>query len=407
MTDAAPIWLVRATDVGFDIFRRLGVVALNCKVRRDITTLTPEEIEESGSSRRHARELARVQHLDPGHLVIATHGRRRDVLIGTVTDEYVYREDLVPDHPHTFEVAWGQQIPRSVLDQTGMPWPPRAVVAITDIDLPAAALDVVRRAAAGEPFSTPRSRQVGRPQPEKSTDTSIRRQAVGVSGAELLARIGRRTGGPVSWGDPALAGEERIVPCPVDRCHDHTRHRYWLPVELKAPRPDGPNLLVVGVNPTCPDIDHPRNQTYRQVRRLAAGIGAASCGMVNLSTRRTGNVSELMSVGGELVGPRHEGMLEQAFAQADLVVLAHGRIEGSRRSALEPLREKLMGLVDVERSRGLVVAQIGEFPSHPWPWSTTVPGGADDLVAVLSEVTGTAAGDRWMRVSCSRGGSVE
>jgi hypothetical protein len=388
MTDAAPIWLVRATDVGFDVFREHGIVALNCKVRRDITTLTPEQIEESGSSRRHARELARVQHLDPGHLVIATHGRRRDVLIGTVTEEYVFRDDLIPEHPHTFEVAWGKQIPRLALDEAGMPWPPRAVVAITDVDLPPAALDVVKRAAAGEEFGTPRRSRLGRTPPDTRT-SAVRRQAVGISGPKLLARVRRRTGGPVSWVDPAFADEERTVPCPVDRCHDHTRHRYWLPIELHAPRPDGPNLLVVGVNPTCPDVDHPRNQTYRQVRRLAAGIGAASCGMVNLATRRTGNVSELMSVGGELVGPRHAVMLKKAFEQADLAVLAHGRIEGSRRSALEPLRERLMSLVDAERTRGLVVAQVGEFPSHPWPWSTTVPGGLEDLVAVLSEAVGS------------------
>jgi hypothetical protein len=139
------------------------------------------------------------------------------------------------------------------------------------------------------------------------------------------------------------------------------------------------------VNPTCPDVDHPRNQTYRQVRRLAAGIGAASCGMVNIATRRTGNVSELMSASGELVGPRHDAMLKDAFMKADMVVLAHGRIEGSRRPALEPLRERLMSLVDAERRGGLVVAQIGEFPSHPWPWSTTVPGSPADLVAVLSD----------------------
>jgi hypothetical protein len=383
MTDVAPIWLVRATDVGFDVFRELGIVALNCKARRDITALTPEQIEKSGSSRRHARELARVKHLDPCHLVIATHGRRRDVMIGTVTEEYVYRDDLVPEHPHTFEVAWGRQIPRSILDSAGMPWPPRAVVAITDVDPPPAAIDVIQRAAAGDGFGMPGPRRRGRTKLETST-TAVRRRAVGISGAELLARVGRRMDGPAWWVDPVLAGEARVVPCPVERCHDHTRHRYWLPIELRAAQPDGPNLLVVGVNPTCPDVDHPRNQTYRQVRRLADGIGAASCGMVNLATRRTGNVSELMSVEGELVGRRHEGMLKDAFAQADLVVLAYGRIEGSRRLALEPLREQLMNLIDVERNRGLVVAQIGEFPSHPWPWATTVPGSPGDLVAVLS-----------------------
>jgi hypothetical protein len=383
MNDAAPTWLVRATDVGFDLFREHGVVALNCKVRRDITILTPEEIIASGPKRQHARELAQVKHLDPGHLVIATHGRRRDVLIGTVTETYIYR-DLVPEHPHTFEVAWGSQVPRSVLDEAGMTWPPRAVVAITDVDLPPAALDVVRRAAAREEFGTSGRRGGGRPQPP-ATGRAVRRRPVGIAGAELMSRVPRRTGEPVSWIDPALIDEERVVPCPVERCSDHTRHRYWLPIELPAPQPGGLNLLVVGVNPTCPDVDHPRNQTYRQVRRLAAGIGAASCGMVNLATRRTGNVSELMSVDGELVGRRHEAMLKDAFAQADLVVLAYGRIDRGRRGVLEPLRRQLMSLVDIERKRGLVVAQVGEFPSHPWPWSTTVPGDPEDLLRLLSE----------------------
>jgi hypothetical protein len=156
-----------------------------------------------------------VQHLDPGHLVIATHGRRRDVLIGTVTEEYVYRDDLIPEHPHTFEVAWAAQISRSVLDDAGMLWPSRAVVAITDVDLPPAAVDVVQHAAAGEGFSTPLSRGRGPTKPETST-TAIRRRAVGISGVELLARVRRRMCGPVSWVDPALADEERVVPCPVD-----------------------------------------------------------------------------------------------------------------------------------------------------------------------------------------------
>lgn len=107
--------------------------------------------------------------------------------------------------------------------------------------------------------------------------------------------------------------------------------------------------------------------------------------MVNLATRRTGDVSELMSVSGELVGPRQEQMLTQAIMQADLLVLAYGQIQGRRRrELLEPLRRRLIDSLEPERGRGLIVAQIGEFPSHPWPWSTTVPGGPEELVAVLS-----------------------
>jgi hypothetical protein len=134
-----------------------------------------------------------VKHLDPGHLVIAEHGRRRDVLIGTVTEQYVYRDDLIPDHPHTFEVAWGQQVQRRVLDEGGMQWPPRAVVAITDVALRPTTLDVVRRAATSEIVGTPTSR---RHRTKLKTNTlGVRRRAVGISGNELLARVPRRMNG--------------------------------------------------------------------------------------------------------------------------------------------------------------------------------------------------------------------
>ena len=384
MSESGPVWLVRATSVGFDVFREHGIVALNCLVRRDITGLAPQDIEASGTSRAHARELARVLHLDPGHLVIATHSKRRDVLIGTVLDLYEYRPDLVAEHPHTFAVTWGALLPRELLDAERIRWPYLNVRAITEIDLPPGALRLVVRAASGEQLGTPsrRTRSSGRTNPT----VPVRRRAVGVCGAELLAQVPRRRSEPLTWVDDNLSSEQRIVPCPVGRCVDHTRHRYWLPIELPRPNPKGPNMLVVGVNPTCPDVDHPRNRTYQQVRRLAAGVGAASCCMVNIATRRTGDVAELLSVAGELVGPRHESMLRVALERADLVVLAHGRIPGGRRSPLHPLRSRLLGLVDEQRERGLVVAQIGEFPSHPWPWSTTVPGNEQALVELLCAV---------------------
>jgi hypothetical protein len=145
-------------------------------------------------------------------------------------------------------------------------------------------------------------------------------------------------------------------------------------------------VLIVGVNPTCPDVPHRRNTTFQQARRLARGVGAASCALVNLATRRTANQDELlMHPEGDIVGPRQDRMLRRALAQADLVVLAYGRLPGPVGELLRPHRDRLMHLVDEERKRGLTVAQITDFARHPRSW-TAVGGDEASLAAALCAV---------------------
>lgn len=211
-------------------------------------------------------------------------------------------------------------------------------------------------------------------------------------GRDLLAVVPRRLGRPGAWLDPQRVRADRQ--CPRGMCFDHTEHRYQLEVTLPDAQPDGPNVLVVGVNPTCPDVDSPGNQPDRQARRLGRGVQAASCGMVNLATLRTGEASDLLDhPASEIVGPRQGEALGWALSQADLVVLAHGRLEGRLADALASGYALLREHLAVEQVRGLIIAQVGDFPSHPWPWGTRIPGPDDALVSQLVQgLTGASAG---------------
>ena len=360
--DTIRTWLVRATDPGFEAFLEHRVAALNCLVRRDITDLPTAEVREIGPSKRHSRELARLLDVAPGQFVIATHGRRRDVLVGTVAGGHSYRPDLITDHPHTVDVVWSECLPRRVLDEAGMHWPRLDVLAITEMELPSAALDRVSAAARGG--GVPQAAGLARASGQGTAGSVIPHYGCG---ADLLARAPRRIGRPVSWTDSQLSSGEPTSACPTGRCANHTRHRYWLEIDLAHPRPDGPNVLVVGLNPACPD--GPANATYKQVQRLARAVGAASCGMVNLATRRASNAEQLRELSDELVGDRQWHMVRRALAQADLVILAYGREGGA--GWLRGPRDHLLALLDVERRRGVTVAQVGDYPAHPirggWP----------------------------------------
>jgi len=76
-------------------------------------------------------------------------------------------------------------------------------------------------------------------------------------------------------------------------------------------------------------------------------------------------------------------MLEAAFAQADLVVLAPGSDVPSR---LPDEWAQLLFLLDLERDRGIVVARSGDSWLHPMRWATR---SADDTgyPRILSTLT--------------------
>jgi hypothetical protein len=374
LSDDTRIWLVRATDPRFEQFEAHGVVALNCKIGQSIAALRPEQIVALGPSKQHARELARIHEISPGDVILATDSHHpNQVLIGIVEDLYEHRPGVIDGHPHMFSVTWRGRIPRQMLTTHGAQWK-RSPVAIDVWTAPDAARDIVLRAAAGE---IPRRDDVP-PRTQAAPSTSG-----GVCGSELLSTVRRRLGRPADWLDEAQGAEPRIAPCPINRCDDHTKHRYWLDLAQPDPVASGPNLVIVGINPTCPDIPHPRNTTFQQARRLARGIGAASCVLVNLATRRTANQDELLMVpDGDIVGPRQEHMLALALSQADLVVLAFGRLPGPVGDLLRSQHQRLLQMLDKERADGLVVAHVTDFPRHPRAW-TAVAGHADALAAAL------------------------
>lgn len=362
-------WVVRATEVGFDFFTTHRLLALNCLVRRDVRGLAREQVVRAGPSARLGAQLARLLDVAPGDLLLATDSaRREDVLIGTAAGTYRYDPELDPEHPHVVDVEWLGRRPRAAVVAAGVVIPGIAVTAIGPLHLPAETRAELASAPLRDPHVAPRvarPRAAGRhaPAPAPAPPSEGRE-----CGADVLASLPRRSSGPVSWRDPV---PEPPVPCdhPSSRCRQHTQHRYWLEVELRQPDPRGPNVLVVGANPTCPDRPALNNTTYDRVRRLGDELGAASLGMVNLATRRTAGVAGLRQVPAEeRVGPRQPEVLREALARADLVVLA----TGSEITALLPDQvSALSALLREEVARGLVVVEpVGLPTTHPMRWPT-------------------------------------
>lgn len=367
-------WVVRATEVGLSFFEQHGVVALNCRVRVDVTGVPREEIARCGPRPALAAQLVRLLAAAEGDLVVATDsGTPGQVLVGTVAGPYRYDPSLEPDHPHIREVRWHGRRRRDDLKAAGVGIPGIAVTAIGPLEVPD---DVRQRLITVPPTRTGHpTRARRRPMPAPVADG-------GRQGLDLVAVIPRRVGLPVSWRDPVPEPE---VPCdhPGRRCERHTRHRYWLEVPLRRRDDAGPNVLVVGANPTCPDEAAAGNTTFARVRALGEELGAATLGMVNLATRRTHDVATLAQLPpSERVGPRQEAMLRAAFGQADLVVLAPGK-EADRLLVHE--RQQVERLLADEMARGLAVLQPVGIPAHPmrWPTARPVGGGTSALVQHL------------------------
>jgi hypothetical protein len=362
-------WVVRATAPGLDSFARRGGLALNCLVRDDLSGLDGSAIAALGTSRAHSRELSRLPELSRGDLVVATDSAKRDVLVGRICGEYGFRPDLDATHPHTLPVAWGPRIRRTAMTTAGMNLPGIHVKALGEVYPDVASRLLLERAADAtvDPVRMPPAR------PETTVQVS--------SG---LGTVGQRRGAPVSWVDEELGQEPREA-CQhsVRPCGRHTRHRYWLPLPLPVPHSSGPNVLVIGANPTCPDEPAPGNTTVNRVVAFAGLVGAASVGIVNIASRRTQRLADLRSVPSEeRWGERQEAMLRAAMEQADLIVVAWG----SKPARWFPRELALVTemLVEAQRSDAVVVDPFGR-QLHPqiWPTKARTASGESELLAGL------------------------
>lgn len=352
------MWLVRLDRAGGQPWARTaGRVAVDCHARGTAAGRTADELDtlRLGGNRGHAEALhAFASLIRPGHLVLGVVSKVEDVLVGTVTGDYRHEPGLRPDEPHTLAVEWGTRTSRRELRSrgTGLPgWPVRAVARL---DPDPEALAVLAAHAAAPADQVARSRSLSRsPAP---TDP-------GPPALADLPGAPRRLGRPADWTDH---GPPR-TPCPPASPALASRHRYVMPVCFAAAA-GGPNLLVIAANPSCPDDE---GTFVRQVRNLAEAWGAASCGVVNLVTRRTLSVPLLAHVApDDLVGPRQRPTLHRALRQADVVVLAHGGTPAPARSAAALAhaaeRDHLYArLHELTARRALVVVSIDGKATQP------------------------------------------
>jgi len=266
-------WLLRATDPGLDWCHHHGVLALNCLVRADLGALNPDQIRSLAPNHVYARALATMLDIQPGDQVVATDSNRnRELMIGRVGSRYAYRPELSSEHPHVCEVAWNMPRPRADVVRRGLVIPGREVPILGELQMP----DHLG------PLTMNHERQTRRSSAPTPAKTRARLETampfVGLSGRDLISTIPRRNGAPVSWIDPKQHAEE-VIACnhpggPEGRCTRHTRHRYWLALTLRRPSPQGPNVLVVGANPTWPDEPAPGNTTVNRVLTFADHLGA-------------------------------------------------------------------------------------------------------------------------------------
>lgn len=353
------VWVVRATAPGLASFADHNHLALNCLVSSDLTGLDSTAIAALGPSRAHSRELSHLPRVTIGDLVVATDSASRNVLVGRVTGNYAYRPDLDVTHPHTRPVTWGPQVRRTALTAAGLLLPGIHVKALGELPVAAAIGQLLEQAADGR-------LEPAHPAPTTPAQV-VPADAPSIGWLEL---VGRRLGHPASWADEQIAAEE-LEECrhTIRPCGQHTRHRYWLSVPVRRPSPDGPNVLVVGANPTCPDEPTPGNTTVNRVVAFADLLSAASIGMVNVASRRTQTFADLRTHPvDDRWGPRQEPMLRRAMGQADVIVVAWGNDaaswfpdEAERVSAL---------LLDAQTAGAVVVDPFGR-QRHPRRWPTT------------------------------------
>ncbi len=106
-------------------------------------------------------------------------------------------------------------------------------------------------------------------------------------------------------------------------CCESTGYRYRLDVHTS--RADGRHLLVIQLNPSTANSAK-SDATIGKVSNWAYENGFAKVTFVNLFAKRTPYPAELIGPYGALNGPLNDGMIRAAAIEADVIVLAWGKI---------------------------------------------------------------------------------
>ena len=178
-----------------------------------------------------------------------------------------------------------------------------------------------------------------------------------IEGRELPVIAVRTEGIPV-WPD--------VDDGPLDRCRRprscrpplHTRYRHTMTL-FEEPTRNGPAILYVGLNPTCPDdVTQP---TFAPSIEVARMFGPRWVGMTNLLAFRTRHLDTQPEGAHDLRGGSRE-VLEAMIPQVDVVIAAWSL---SPRSDVET---EAAWTVDVLQQAGIPIIGLDGRPLHPSRW---------------------------------------
>jgi hypothetical protein len=150
--------------------------------------------------------------------------------------------------------------------------------------------------------------------------------------------------------------------CVTGKCGStHSKHRFWLPIPVQGPiNPTGHDLLVVMINPNCPDEGDA--VTLSNTTWFAEEIGARSGCIVNLLSRRCGKRLELQE---DAQAPHNLDVLETAVGLATLILLAWGPTQVSRRAMKQRIRAEAKLRNALKARPEVLVVSVGRSCLHP------------------------------------------
>lgn len=355
------VWMTKSTDPGLQACRDAGVIAVNFYVRFDVSGRAESELvaDLKGSrSAIFARQLFRFANaIQVGDRVVTKDAG--DWYEGTVTGDYFYQPSLIDEHPHVRSVSW-QHTP---LDQAEA----QDVQALRRS--PYATVELL------EPRTDGGERAVSQPPVARQRGTL----AIAKSPSAPLQWRADRAGVHPVW--PEVDDGPR-VPCARLRrpCRpaEHSRWRHTATL-VDAPTAPGPAMLVVGLNPSCPD--DLGQATFAPVIAVAEQLGARWAGMVNLLPLRLTDLSTLSAeVPAETLVADNRRVVEAMLGQVQGVIAAWGMQPGSTApsTANAVIGDERDWLLKAAARAGVDVVGIDGRPLHPSRWLQTLRGRASD-----------------------------
>lgn len=340
------VWMVKTTDPGFDICRCGSVVAVNFHVRENVAGVPEADLVarlRGTASARFARQLSRfINDMESGDTIVTKVGKRWAA--GEVVGDYRYDPGVVNDHPHLRPVRWSSDL---LDDQTA-----EAIEAARR-----SRYATVERLHLGQANAVFQSSVAAR-SPQPALHASVTTEAVRIS-----SKPGVRPRWPAVDDGPPVPCQRTSRSCGAP--HTMYRHTATLLDEEVA----GAVLLVVGLNPSCPDdLNQP---TFQPIRRVGLALGARWVGIVNLLALRAPDLATLSpsTTPAQLLGDTSR-VLAAMLPQVDAVIAGWGLKPGAGASDIVEAIARAAARETLARCEhaGVPVYGMGGQPRHPSRW---------------------------------------